>query len=78
LGGKKPLKTLDGKTINVNIPPETESGSTFRIKEMGMHHSNDTKLKGDLFVNINVKLPKHLSSKEIELFKELSLLRNRK
>jgi curved DNA-binding protein len=78
LGGKKPLKTLDGKTINVNIPPETESGTTFRIKEMGMHHSNDNNLRGDLFVNINVKLPKHLGSKEIELFKELSLLRNRK
>jgi len=78
LGGKKNLKTLDGKTINVNIPPETESGTSLRIKGMGMHHSNDTNLRGDLFVKIIVKLPKHLSSKETELFKELSLLRNRK
>jgi curved DNA-binding protein len=78
LGGKKPLKTLDGKTINVNIPPETEGGTTFRIKEMGMHHSNNPNLKGDLFVKVNVKLPKHLSHKEIELFKELSLIRNAK
>ena len=78
LGGKKPLKTLDGKTINVNIPPETESGTTFRIKEMGMHHSTNTNLRGDLFVKVNVKLPKHLSTNEIELFKELSLIRNAK
>ena len=78
LGGKKPLKTLDGKTINVNIPPETESGTTFRIKEMGMHHSNNLNLRGDLFVKVKVKLPKHLSPKEIELFKELSLIRNAK
>ena len=78
LGGKKPLKTLDGKTINVNIPPETESGTSFRIKEMGMHHSNNPNMRGDLFVKVNVKLPKHLSTKEIELFKELSLIRNAK
>jgi curved DNA-binding protein len=76
LGGKKALKTLDGKTINVNIPPESESGSTLRIKEMGMHFPGDTGSSGDLFVNLNVKMPKHLSSKEIELFKELSLIRN--
>jgi curved DNA-binding protein len=75
LGGKKPLKTLDGRTINVTIPPETESGSTFRIKGMGMHYFNDINNKGDLFVKINVKLPKHLSSKEIDLFKELSSIR---
>jgi curved DNA-binding protein len=78
LGGKKTLKTLDGKTINVNIPPETDSGSTLRIKEMGMHFPGNTNSRGDLFVKVNVKLPKHLSNKEIELFKELSLIRNAK
>ena len=78
LGGKKPLRTLDGKTINVNIPPETESGASFRIKEMGMNNPNNPNLRGDLFVKINVKIPKHLSSKEIALFKELSLIRNAK
>jgi curved DNA-binding protein len=76
LGGKKAVKTLDGKTINVNIPPETDAGTTLRIKGMGMHYSNDTSMRGDLYVKINVTLPKHLSAKEIELFKELSLQRN--
>jgi curved DNA-binding protein len=76
LGGKKTVKTLDGKTINVNIPAETDSGSMLRIKEMGMHHSDNINLRGDLYVKINVKLPKQLSAKEKELFKELSLLRN--
>lgn len=78
LGGKKTLKTLDGKIINVNVPPETDSGNTLRIKGMGMNHPGDSKSRGDLFVNIHVKLPKHLSPKEIELFKELSLIRNAK
>jgi curved DNA-binding protein len=78
LGGKKTLKTLDGKTINVNILPETDSGATLRIKEMGMNFPGNTNSRGDLFVKLIVKLPKHLSPKEIELFKELSLLRNTK
>jgi DnaJ-class molecular chaperone len=43
---------------------------------MGMHYSGDTNSRGDLFVNVNIKIPKHLSSKETELFKELSLIRN--
>ncbi|MDR3610914.1 MAG: J domain-containing protein [Ignavibacteriaceae bacterium] len=76
LGGKKTILTLDGKKINVNIPPETENGATLRIKEMGMHYPDNNDLRGDLYVKINVKLPKQLSTREIELFKELSLLRN--
>ena len=78
LGGKKPLRNIDGKTINVTIPPETDGGTTFRIKGMGTHLFNDTSSRGDLFVKINVKLPKHLSSREIELFKELSSIRSGK
>jgi len=76
LGGKKSVKTIDGKTINVNIPAETENGTTLRIKNMGMHNSNSAELRGDLYVKINVKLPKNLSSHEKELVAKLQALRN--
>ncbi len=76
LGGKKAIRTIDGKTINVNIPAETENGTTLRIKNMGMRYSNSTELRGDLYVKINVKLPKNLSSHEKELITKLQALRN--
>ena len=76
LGGKKSVRTIDGKTINVNIPPETENGTNLRIKNMGMHHSNNTELRGDLYVKINLKLPKNLTAQEKELITKLQSLRN--
>jgi len=76
LGGKKTIKTIDGKTINVNIPAETDNGTTLRIKNMGMRYPNNSELRGDLYVKINVKLPKNLSSQEKELITKLQSLRN--
>jgi curved DNA-binding protein len=76
LGGKKGVRTIDGKTINVNIPAETENGTTLRIKNMGMHYPNSAEQRGDLYVKINVKLPKSLSSQEKELIVKLQSLRN--
>jgi curved DNA-binding protein len=74
LGGKKNLKTLDGKTINIDIPKETDNGSVLRIKGMGMQ-KQDSNLKGDLFVKINVRIPKNLSQEERALFEKLAQLR---
>ena len=74
LGGKKEVTTLDGKRINIIIPKETESGKTLKIKGMGMNKSgrND---RGDLFVRINVTIPKNLTDEEIKLFEKLKSLR---
>jgi len=75
LGGKKQIKTLDGKIININIPKETDNGKILRLKNLGMPKSGSLKQRGDLFVTISVKLPRNLSSKEIKIFNELAELR---
>jgi len=72
LGGKENIRTLDGKTISINIPEGTESEKILRLKNLGMH--NDTG-RGDLFVNIHVTIPKDLNKEEKELFKKLKSLR---
>jgi DnaJ-class molecular chaperone len=43
---------------------------------MGMRYPNNSELRGDLYVKINVKLPKNLSSQEKELITKLQSLRN--
>lgn len=73
LGGKEKIKTLDGKTISINIPEGTESEKILRLKGLGLNKNYG---RGDLFVNIHVTVPKNLSREEKELFKKLKSLRN--
>jgi len=74
LGGKKEIHTIDGKTINITIPPETGSGKILRISGMGMNIPGSSS-RGDLFVKIEIAVPKNLSEEEKELFRKLSDLR---
>ena len=73
IGGKEEIKTLDGRTISINIPAGTESEKILRLKKLGLENNNR---RGDLFVKIHVTIPQNLSEKEKKLFKELSKLRS--
>ena len=73
LGGKESIRTLDGKTVSLNIPEGTESEKILRLKGLGLINES---IRGDLFVNIHVTVPKYLSKEEKELFNKLKTLRN--
>jgi curved DNA-binding protein len=75
LGGKKRIKLINEKTISLEIPKGTDSGTVFRIGKFGLKKSGTGEERGNLFVRVKVDIPKNLSKKEIELFKELSKLR---
>jgi curved DNA-binding protein len=77
LGGKKEVLTIDGRTISITIPPETNSGKTLRIKGMGMQMTDNSR-RGDLLIKISVEVPQNLSEKEKQLFNELAEIRNKK
>lgn len=76
LGGQAVVKTLRNPT-KVTIGKETDNGKVLRLKGMGMPIYNTTDQFGDLYVKVQVKLPKNLSAKEIDLFKELLSLKNK-
>lgn len=73
LGGKETIKTLDGKKINLTIPEGTESGKILRLKNLGMINEDGT--RGDLFVKVQVNIPKYLSEEEKNLFRKLRDMR---
>ena len=75
LGGKKLIRTLDGKKINIDIPKETESGKILRVKGLGIGKQENTTQRGDLFIKINIEIPKNLTQEEIQLFKRLAEMR---
>lgn len=72
LGTQKDIETLHGK-INIKIPKMVSSGQALRLKELGLPDKNGK--YGDLKVKMKIVVPKDLTSKEIELYKQLADLR---
>jgi curved DNA-binding protein len=77
LGGKQVVQTLKGE-IRIDIPKETENGKVLRLKGMGMPVSGKAGEFGYLYAKIGISLPKNLTAKELELFKELAEIYKRK
>jgi curved DNA-binding protein len=73
LGGEVLVNTLSG-TIKVKTPSGTQNGKTIRIKGKGMPVYGTTDKFGDLYVQLNVLIPAHLSEKEKQLFEQLKKL----
>jgi len=71
LGGDIKVNTPYGK-VTLKIPKGTESGTIFRIREKGMPILGKKDMKGDLYVRIDLEIPKRLSRKEKKLWEELS------
>jgi curved DNA-binding protein len=74
LGGEVIVPTLKGGAM-LRIPPETQSGKTFRLKSQGMPFLKDPQKRGDLYAKVRVKVPENLSGRERELFTELAAMR---
>jgi curved DNA-binding protein len=74
LGGKQIIKTLKGN-IRMDIPKGTENGQVLRLKGHGMPKFEKANEHGDLYAKVDIVLPKNLSDKEVELFKQLANLR---
>lgn len=75
LGGMLVVEGIDGKKYEMKIEPGTPTDKVFRFKGKGMPvlHSNST---GDMFVNLNVKIPKSLSEDEASVLEPLRNSKN--
>jgi len=73
LGGEIEVPTLDGK-VKMSLPSGTQPQTLFRLKGKGLPNLHSSR-RGDLFVRVNVEIPKKLSSREKALFEELARLR---
>lgn len=73
LGGKASIRTLKG-VIKIDIAKGTDSGKVLRLKGLGMPHYNAPGEFGNLYVKLQITVPKNLSDRETELFKQLAQL----
>lgn len=77
LGGEISVPTLKGTTLTLRIPPETQSGKTFRLQGQGMPRLRKPDEHGDLYVKVRLVLPTPLTDREKALFQQLADLRKR-
>lgn len=78
LGGSQRIPGVDGTEINIKLAAGTQSGCTLRLREHGLPALQSRGPRGNLFVNIVADIPKDLSSREKELYKELAEIRKDK
>jgi molecular chaperone DnaJ len=69
LGGEVEVPTLSGETAKLKISEGTQPGKQFRLKGKGMPvlRSRDF---GDLYIQIDVEVPKNLTKRQRELLNE--------
>jgi molecular chaperone DnaJ len=70
LGHRLEVPTLEG-TVNLDVPSGTQSGEVFRLRGLGLPHLGSTH-NGDLLVEIKVKTPSRLNSRQEELLREFA------
>jgi molecular chaperone DnaJ len=68
LGGSIEVPTLDG-TATIKVPPETQSGRVFRLREKGIKPVRGGPT-GDLFCRIVVETPVHLTREQKDLLQK--------
>jgi molecular chaperone DnaJ len=68
LGAKIEVPSLDGPA-RLRIPPGTQSGQRFRLRERGVPSPRDTR-RGDLVVEVRLVLPRVMDERSKELLRE--------
>ncbi len=73
LGGEAQVVTPDGRRLLLRIPAETQSGRSFRLQGQGMPQQIGQKdNRGDLYAEVRVILPTHLSKEQRRLFESFA------
>ena len=69
LGAQLEVPTLDGRA-RIKIPPGTQSGKIFRLRDKGLPELQ-TRGRGDQLIHVNVWTPKKLTDEERRLIEKL-------
>jgi curved DNA-binding protein len=71
MGTRISVSTPDDKKLSIKIPSGTQPGTKMRMPGQGLPHMKSKK-RGDLYVKIQVKLPKQLTDEQKDLIDKLA------
>lgn len=77
LGGEAHVPTME-RPVVLKIPPGTQSGKMFRLRNLGMPNLKQPDQRGDLLAEVTVTLPTDLTNEERQLIQRLRDLRSAK
>jgi molecular chaperone DnaJ len=69
LGTEVEVPAIDGSKARVRIPPGTQSGEQFRLRGKGFSVLHSA-ARGDMFIQVSVETPQHLTPRQRELLEE--------
>lgn len=72
------ISTLEGKTIKVTVPKGSHPNQKLRVKSEGMPKDEESKYRGNLYLELKMVVPSKPSDREKELLEELKDLHNSK
>ncbi len=70
LGGKIEVPTLEGENISVTVPKGTQPGTVLTKRNRGIPHFKG-RGRGDMYITVNVEIPKKLKKEQKKLFEQL-------
>jgi molecular chaperone DnaJ len=70
LGAEIEIETLDGPQV-IKVPEGTQPGEQFRLRSLGVPQLN-SRTRGDLFVHLDVQVPRKLSKEQRKFFEQLN------
>jgi molecular chaperone DnaJ len=73
LGAKIEVPTIDGRAL-LRIPPGTNSGQRFRLREKGVPSAKRAGQRGDQFVEVQIVAPSTVDERVRNLLRELGKL----
>ena len=73
LGGEILVNTLSGQ-VKMKISAGSQNGKSIRLKGKGMPLYGKTNEYGDLYIQLEVKIPTELNDKQKELFETLKAI----
>jgi len=69
LGAEIEVETFDGPQT-IRVPEGTQPGAQFKLRTLGVPHLN-SRQRGDLYVHLDVQVPKKLTRDQRKLFEDL-------
>jgi molecular chaperone DnaJ len=78
LGDDIPVPTIGGEKGRVTVPEGTQTGTRFRLRNLGMPDVRSPERRGDLNVVVKVQTPTKLTDEERDLLRKLATVRGEK
>lgn len=70
LGGPLDVMLLDGTTIRLRIPPNTQPNTNMRVGKKGILNRTNGVTRGDMFVRLEAKIPKDIPEPLLSMIRE--------